>query len=74
MAPASFNILNVGGGPFKPHRKVVERWLYGALTGTAQLFSSASTIFLCYVLPIACVRPEGNRSAPHVPPEGGWPC
>jgi hypothetical protein len=27
------------------HRKVVERWLYGALTGTAQLFSSDSTIF-----------------------------
>jgi hypothetical protein len=27
------------------HRKVVERWLYDALTGTAQLFSSTSTIF-----------------------------
>jgi hypothetical protein len=29
----------------KTLRKVVERWLYGALTGTAQLFSSDSTIF-----------------------------
>jgi hypothetical protein len=52
----------------KTPRKVVERWLYGALTGTAQLFSSASTIFppLCVTdcLWAPARRPEWNRSAP----------
>jgi hypothetical protein len=49
-ATASFNFslifLNVSGRPFKKtHRKVVERWLYGALIGTAELLSNGSTIF-----------------------------
>jgi hypothetical protein len=39
----SRNFLNVGCGPLKKkHRKVAERWLYGALTGTAQLLSRRS--------------------------------
>jgi hypothetical protein len=49
-APASFNLLlNVSEclrrAVKKTHCKVVERWLYGALTGTSQLFSSGITIF-----------------------------
>jgi hypothetical protein len=61
----------------KMHRKVVEQWLYGALTDTAQLFSSANTILSllrgtnCLCVPAR--RPEENRSAPNVPLEGGWP-
>jgi hypothetical protein len=61
----------------KMRRNVVEQWLYGALTGIAQLFSSANTIFPpldgtdCLCAPAR--RPEGNRSAPHVPQEGGRP-
>jgi hypothetical protein len=73
-ASISFNFLNVGGGPFKnTHRKVVERWLYGALTGTAQLLSGGSTIYPRSVGPVDYVRPEGNRSSPYVPLEGGRP-
>jgi hypothetical protein len=52
----------------KTHRKIVERLLYSALTGTAQLFSSASTIFppLCWTdcLCAPARHLEGNRSAP----------
>ena len=62
----------------KMHRKVVERWLHGALTGTAQLFSSANTIFPPLrgtdCLFAHARRPEWNRSAPHVPLEGGRLC
>jgi hypothetical protein len=81
-APASFNFSL----KFSDYRRwavkknasqVVEWWLYCALTGTAQLFSSASTIFppLCGTdcLCAPAKRPEGNRSAPHVPLEGGRP-
>jgi hypothetical protein len=44
-APASFNLsLKLSEcrrrAVKNTHRKVVERWLYGTLTGTAQLFSS----------------------------------
>ena len=57
----------------KMHRKVVERWLYGALTDTAQLFSSASTIFPpLRVTDCQCVRPQGARRGTGVPPTCHW--
>jgi hypothetical protein len=72
MAPASFNFsLKFSEcrrrAVQKRNRKVVEQWLYGALTDTAHLFSSASTIFLplrgtnCLCAPAR--RPDWNRSA-----------
>jgi hypothetical protein len=79
-APTSFNFvlnfLNVSGGPFKKlYHKVIEHWLYGALTGTSQLFSNVNTIFPplratnCLYAPAR--RREGNKSASHMPLEGG---
>jgi hypothetical protein len=48
-APASFNFSlkfsECQRRTVKKHSKVVEPWLYGALIGTGQLFSSAGTIF-----------------------------
>jgi hypothetical protein len=48
----------------KLHRKVVECWLYGALTGTAQLLSGGSTIFpalLARLIDYACKAPGGEQ-------------
>jgi hypothetical protein len=82
-APASFNFsLKFSECRRRAVKKnasqVVERWLYGALTGTTQLFPSTSTIFLpLYGTDCLCAparRPKGNRSASHVPLEGGRPC
>jgi hypothetical protein len=53
------------------HRKVVERWLYGALTGTAQLFSNASTIFPP-LLVCACKALGGEQECP-LRVTGRWP-
>jgi outer membrane biosynthesis protein TonB len=57
----------------KPHRKLVERLLYGALTGTAQLSSNASTIFPTCDRLLVCARqaPGEEQECPHVPQEGG---
>jgi hypothetical protein len=83
-APASFNVslfnVNVGGGPLKKtHSKVVERWLYGTLTGTYCSpifqhqcdFSSATwhRLLVC-----ASKAPGGEQESPppHVPLEGDW--
>jgi hypothetical protein len=65
--------LNVGGGPFKnTHRKVVERWLYGALTGTAQLLSGGSTIFFLLSGPDRLCAPGGEQECP-LRATGRWP-
>jgi hypothetical protein len=57
----------------KMYRKVVERWLYGALTGTVQLFSSANTIFPPLRGTDCLWAPGGKQDCPHVPLESGRP-
>jgi hypothetical protein len=77
-APASFNFslkfseCRWRADKKKTHRKIVERWLYGALTGTAQLFSSASTIFspLCGT-DCLCAPGEEQECPPRA--TGRWP-